>query len=144
MKRLAINALMIGIVAVALVGAACNRGAGASPTATFTAYYEASKNKDVEGVKKTFSKTTLELFERQAKEQNKTVDEMFKTGMERKPLTGNMPELRNEKINGNDATLEVKDEQSGRWDTLTFVKEDGQWKIALDKMGTQSPGASAN
>jgi hypothetical protein len=143
MKRPEINALMLVIITVALVAVAgCNRGAGSSPTATFKAYFEASKNKDVEGVKRVFSKTTLELFEKQAQDQKKTVDEMFKAGMEQKPLTGNLPELRNEKINGNEATLEIKDEKSGRWDTLPFVKEDGQWKIALDKMGTQTPGAN--
>jgi hypothetical protein len=142
MKRLEIKALVAGMAVVALVAAAaCNRGAGATPTATFTAYYEASKNKDIEAVKKTFSKNTLELFERQAKDRKTTVDEMFKTGMDQKPLTGKVPEVRNEKINGNDATLEIKDEQSGRWDTLTFVKEDGQWKIALDKMGSQTPAS---
>lgn len=140
MKRLEIKALIMGIAAVALVtAAACNRGGGSSPTAAFTAFYEASKNKDIEGVKKTFSKTTMELFEKQAKEKNKTVDEMFKLGMEQKPMTDKLPEMRNEKINGDDATLEIKDEASGRWDTLTFVKEDGQWKIALDKMGQQTP-----
>jgi hypothetical protein len=142
MKRPKINALIMGIVAVALVfaAAACNKGGGgASPTATFTAYYEASKNKDVNAVKKTFSKSTLELFEKQAKEHNKTVEEMFKTGMEQKPVTGNLPEMRNEKINGDNATLEIKDETSGRWDSLPFVKEDGQWKIALDKLGSQTP-----
>ena len=141
MKRRHINALITMIAAFALTTAAtsCNRGAGATPTATFRAFHEASKNKDVAGVKKTFSKTTLELFERQAKENNKTVDEMFKSGMDRKPMSDKMPETRNEKINGNDATLEIQDEKSGRWDTLTFVKEDGQWKIALDKMNTQTP-----
>ena len=142
MKRRHLKALVIMIAAIALVNAAaCNRGPGSSPTATFRAYYEASKNKDVAGVKNSFSKTTLEIFERQAKENNKTVDEMFKTGMERKPMPDKMPEMRNEKINGNDATLEIHDEKSGRWDTVTFVKEDGQWKIALDKMNTQAPDA---
>ncbi|HEX8421805.1 MAG TPA: hypothetical protein VF634_00240, partial [Pyrinomonadaceae bacterium] len=62
-----------------------------------------------------------------------------KTGMERKPMPDKMPASRNEKINGNDATLEIQDGESGRWDTVTFVKEDGQWKIALDKMKTQTP-----
>ena len=139
MKILQVNAVIMVIIAVAAIAAACDKGGGASPTATFKAYYEASKNKDVDGVKRTFSKTTLELFEKQAKEQNKTIDEMFKMGMDQKPITGNLPEMRNEKIDGDNATLEIKDEKSGRWDTLTFVKEDGRWKIALDKFGPQKP-----
>jgi Putative lumazine-binding len=141
MKIVKVNAVIMVIIAVTAITAACDKGGGLSPTATFKAYYEASKNKDVDGVKRTFSKTTLELFEKQAKEQNRTVDEMFKMGMDQKPVTGNLPEMRNEKIDGDNATLEIKDEKSGRWDTLTFVKEDGQWKIALDKFGPQKPDA---
>jgi hypothetical protein len=44
-----------------------------------------------------------------------------------------MPETRNEKINGDMATLEVKNEKTDKWDPLPFVKENGEWKIALDK-----------
>ena len=139
MKRQKIVALMMGVVIIALTTAACKRGAGSSPTATFTAFYEASKNKDVEAAKKIFSKKTLELFEIEARAKNKTLEEMFKAGMDQKPPPDKLPEMRNEKINGDEATLEVKDAQTGRWDTLTFVKEDGQWKIALDKMGSQTP-----
>jgi Putative lumazine-binding len=142
MERLKINALIMGVVAIALITAACNRGAGSTPTATFTAFYEASKKRDAVAVKKMFSKKTLELFEIQAKERNKTVEEMFKTGMEQKPMPDKMPATRNEKINGNDATLEIQDEKSGKWEPLNFVKEDGQWKIALDKMGSQSTKAN--
>ena len=142
MKRRHLNALITMVAAIALVNAAaCNRGAGSSPTATFRAFYEASKNKDIAAVRQTFSKATLEIFEKQAKASNKTVDEMFKSGMDNKPTPDKMPETRNEKINGNEATLEIHDESGGRWDTLTFVKEEGQWKIALDKMKPQTPGA---
>ena len=141
MKRIKIVALMMGVVTIAFMTAACHRGAGSSPTATFTAFYEASKNKDVEAAKKIFSKKTLELFEIEARAKNKTIEEMFKAGMDQKPPPDKLPEMRNEKINGDEATLEVKDDKTGRWDTLTFVKEDGQWKIALDKMGSQSPDA---
>jgi hypothetical protein len=44
-----------------------------------------------------------------------------------------MPESRNEKISGDSATLELHNEDANRWDTMYFVKEDGAWKIALDR-----------
>ena len=44
-----------------------------------------------------------------------------------------MPETRNEKITGDTATLEIKNEKTGKWDSLPFVKEDSEWKIAFDK-----------
>jgi uncharacterized lipoprotein len=141
MNRLKIKAVIMAVLAVALATAACNKGGASSPTAAFKAFYEASKKKDVEAARKMFSKRTLELFEVQAKAQSKTVEDMLKAGLERKPMPEKMPETRNEKINGDEATLEIKDDESSRWDTLTFVKEDGQWKIALDKMGTQTPNS---
>ena len=45
----------------------------------------------------------------------------------------NMPETRNEKIDGNTATLEIQNDQTKKWDAMYFVKEDGDWKVALDK-----------
>ena len=134
-------ALIVGAAAIALAFGACKKGAGSSPTATFRAFYEASKKKDVASAKQMFSKRTLELFEIQAKAQNKSVDEMLKAGVEQKPVPDKMPEVRNEKINGDEATLEIRDDPNDKWDTLIFVKEDGQWKIALDKLGTQRPNA---
>jgi hypothetical protein len=41
--------------------------------------------------------------------------------------------MRNEKIEGDTATLEVKNEKTTEWETLYFVKETDEWKIALDK-----------
>ncbi len=140
MKKGQINVLAIAVVGVALfAGAACKKGAGSTPTATFKAYVEAVKSKDTDSVKKTFSKGSLEFFEKAAKAQNKTVDEMLKTGITDEVASAAAPEMRNEKIEGDSATLEVKDNKSGKWETVPFVKEEGQWKIALEKMGTQSP-----
>src|SRR5918911_1312490 len=109
MKRLKVAALIVGVAAIALTIAACKKGAGSSPTATFKAFYEASKKKDIAAAKQMFSKRTLELFEIQAKAQNKSVDEILKAGVEQKPVPYKIPELRNEKIDGDEATLEIRD-----------------------------------
>lgn len=103
----------------------------ASPTETLKTFIEASKNKDVEALKKTLSKGTLGIIEETAKSQNTTVDELLKkdSGMPVKE----MPEMRNEKIEGDTATLEVKNVVTGDFDAIPFVKEDGSWRIALDK-----------
>ena len=43
-----------------------------------------------------------------------------------------MPETRNEKIDGDKATLEFKDTGGdSNWTTAHFVKEDGEWKVAF-------------
>lgn len=105
-----------------------------SPTATFKAFYEAQKKKDVEGMKKTLSKSSLAMMEKAAKDQNKTVDKALTEGMESPGAnTDKMPETRNEKIDGDNATLEVQNDQTKKWDKVYFVKEEKEWKIALDK-----------
>jgi len=72
------------------------------------------------------------MFDKLAKEQNKTTDEMLKE-VDKDDKSEKMPETRNEKITGDTATLEVKNDKTNRWDALPFVKENGEWKIALDK-----------
>jgi hypothetical protein len=100
-----------------------------SPTATFKAFYEASKSGDEEAFKKTVSKDTLAMLEEGAKEKKKTLSQALKES----DVPPTMPETRNEKIDGDKATIEVKDEKTGAWETIKFVKEDGRWKIVLDK-----------
>ncbi len=112
--------------------AACGVSESAnSPTATLKNFIEASKTKDIETIKKLLSKSTLESIKKAADEQNTTVDEILSkdNGTPLKEL----PETRNEKIEGDTATVEVKNKITGEFETIPFVKEDGIWKIALDK-----------
>lgn len=136
MKRRQINALLLMLaLGITLAGgAACNRAPGSSPTATMRAFFEATKKKDAEAFKKTLSKGSLEMMENFAKIQNKTLDEALKTGMNDPNMSSTAtPEMRNEKINGDTATLEVQNDKSKEFETIPFVKENGEWKIALDK-----------
>lgn len=120
-------------LAIIIAGPACSRF-GSSPTATLKAFYEATQKKDAEGIKKTLSKGTLEMLEGFAKAQGKTLDESLKSGLANDTSSDKMPESRNEKIEGDKATLEVKNDKTGTWETVPFVKEDGMWKIAFDQM----------
>ena len=130
MKTRRINALCAAL-AVVMAVSACSMLSGSSPTATFKAFYEAQKKKDAAGMKKTLSKGTLDMFDKLAKAQNKSTDDMLKEIP--KDDSSEKPESRNEKITGDTATLEVKNDKTSKWDTLPFVKENGEWKIALDK-----------
>ena len=102
-----------------------------SPTDVLKTLNEASKTRDVEAVKDSVSKGTLDLMENAAKKQNTTIDELLKkdNGVPFKEL----PEMRNEKIEGDTATLELKNTTTGGWETVPFVREGGKWKLALDK-----------
>jgi flagellar hook-associated protein FlgK len=123
---------MCAAIALVLAVSACSLLNRSTPTATFKAFYEASKKKDAAGMKKSLSKGTLDMFDKLAKEQNKSTDDMLKD-VDKDDKSEKMPETRNEKINGDTATLEVKNDKTDKWDTLPFVKENGEWKIALDK-----------
>lgn len=123
------------VICAALLFAACNSsgdgGAPAAPTEVLKTYIEASKKRDTAAIKKTLSKGSLELAEQSASQQNLTVDEMLKRDNPAL-MPDEMPEMRNERIDGDTATVEVKDLTEG-YDTIPFVKEDGEWKIAFDK-----------
>ena len=124
----------ISLALLVVVGAAACKFASSSPTATFKSYFEAQRKKDIAGIKKTLSKSSLDMMEKAAKEQNKTVDKALTEGLDNPAMKSDKtPDTRNEKIDGNNATLEVQNEQTKNWDKVYFVKEDGEWKIALDK-----------
>ena len=123
---------LVPIVLVLLALTSCKFGS--SPTATFKTFFEAQKKKDIAAMKKTLSKSSLQMMEKEAKAQDKTIDQAITEGFNSPGgKSEKMPETRNEKIDGDNATLEVNDEETKKWETLYFVKEDGDWKIALDK-----------
>jgi hypothetical protein len=67
------------------------------------------------------------MHEQEAKAQNVTLDEIVK----RDTMLAQgqkVVEFRNEKIDGDRATLEVKD-AGDTWQTIHFVFEEDQWKI---------------
>lgn len=102
-----------------------------TPLQTFKTYTKAIKNKDTTTMKLLLSDATIKMHEQEAKAQNVTLDDIVK----RETLFGaeqTSVEFRNETIEGDKATLEVKN-SFGQWETVPFVKEDGNWKI--DKKG---------
>jgi len=123
-----ITAFITTLLVFALLVGACSKSAGSTPTAVAKAFYDAAKAKDVQTLKNSMSKKSLEVMEAFAKMGNQTLDESLKENAKLPPTF----EARNEKVTGDTATLEVKS-QGDKWDTLYFVKEDGRWKIAFDK-----------
>ena len=113
------------LLVIALTGAAC--GKKSTPTETFKAFYEAAKKKDAAGIKKTLSKNLLNRLEDEAKKANKPLDERLINVS----IPEAMPETRNEKIDGDNATLEIKG-RGDIWHPMSFVKEDGEWKLDSD------------
>lgn len=121
------------LIAALLTGAlaACGGGKKAStPTEAFKFFYEAAKSKDAAGLKRVMSKATLAKMEKAAQGENKSLDDFLAN--DQKGLPRNLPETRNEKIDGDQATLEFRREGATTWSTASFVKEDGEWKVNVN------------
>ena len=102
-----------------------------TPTETFKSYITAVKKKDTTTMKLRLSAESIKMHEQEAKAQNVTLDDVVK----RETLFAEGQReviFRNEKIEGEKATLEVKN-SFGTWETIPFVREEGEWKI--DKKG---------
>jgi len=109
----------------------CGERQPATPLETFKTYTKAIKKKDTDTMKLLLSDATIKSHERDAKAQNVTLDEI----LQRDSLFNanqKSVEYRDEKIEGDKATLQVKN-SFGSWETVPFVREGGVWKI--DKEG---------
>lgn len=126
-------ALSIGLALIAFAALACSKGGGNStPTEAFQTFYNSIKNKDVASAKKVMRKKTLEMMEGEAKKKNKALDDFLKDEfMEQlgKKMPASLPETRNEKIEGENATLEMKDGED--WRPTRFFKEEDGWKVNM-------------
>lgn len=100
----------------------------ATPADTYKTAYAARAKKDIATLKRVFSKEVLEFLEEVSKEEKKTLDDTLKELTEKPQNPSN--EVRNEKINGDKATLEYLNEQ-GKWTVLDFVKEGNDWKMTV-------------
>jgi hypothetical protein len=102
-----------------------------TPLETLKAYTTAIKKKDPTTMKLLLSDASIKMAEQEAKAQNVALDEIVK----RETLfreNQSTVEFRNEKIDGDRATIEMKDSFNS-WNTVLFIREEGIWKI--DKQG---------
>ncbi|MBV9958013.1 MAG: hypothetical protein JO360_06300 [Acidobacteria bacterium] len=145
-KLIAALLALAALTAAACSGGAAQSGNQSTPTLAYKALYEAVKKKDPEAINKVLSTGTQEMMKTYAGMQKKTYNEVIENGLTETTFAPKLPESRNEKITGNVAILEVKNEKTGAWDALPFAKEDGQWKLAIDTYfrGTMSPSGPTN
>lgn len=120
------------IAVILFVGCNSSKPSDNSPSGVLKQYVAASQKSDVAAMKNLLSKGSLELIEKAAKAQNSTTDELLRK--ESSVKIKNAIETRNEKIEGDAATVEIKNETNGEFDMkMPFVREGGAWKIARDK-----------
>ncbi len=119
---------------VLLTAVGCRPAApsASTPTEALRSYIAAQQKGDIATMKRLLSKSSIALIEANARPQGKTIDDVLRE--ETKVKIAALPETRNEKIDGDTATVEVRDDQTGQFDLVyPFVREDGEWKLARDK-----------
>lgn len=99
-----------------------------SPKATLTAFVEAVKKKDIEEIKATLSKSTLDIAKETGNgDADKAINEALSENKGKFPAS---IEIKDEKTVGNKATLQAKD-ADGKWIEAKFVKEGNDWKYDM-------------
>jgi hypothetical protein len=131
MRRFNFSVFAVAAVVGSIVSAACSSNEPATPVGTFQTYIKAFKKKDTTTMKLLLSNDTIKMHQQEAKAEGVSLDDIVKrdTLLAEGQTT---VEYRNEKIDGDHATLEYKNSY-GSWETIPFIKEDDEWKI--DKKG---------
>ncbi len=104
---------------------------GLGPTDTMRAFNDAVVKTDAAKIKSFLSRGSIKMIEDSAREQRKTVDQIL-TAEDGAPMPVER-EMQNETIDGDIATVEVKNSVLGNFDKMFLVKENGNWRVALDK-----------
>lgn len=132
MKRI----LMAAAVLTALTFAGCNAGGG-DPKAVLISFFDALGKKDFAAAKKLATKDSESMFSlmemgmKMAKDKKDDGMEKFNKD---KMIFGEP------KIEGDKATVEVKDKEKGEAVNFILKKEDGSWKVAFDKASMMQMG----
>lgn len=131
MKRI----LMAAVVLATVTFAGCNAGGG-DPKAVLLAFFEAMSKKDFVAAKKLATKDSESMFsmiEMAAKMGGK--ESKNEMNFEKDKMVFGEP-----KIEGDKATVEVKDKEKGEGVNFTLKKEGGSWKVAFDKASMMQMG----
>jgi hypothetical protein len=102
-----------------------------TPTKAAVIFYQGVRDKDAEKVIRSLSKETLEEAKKQSADTGKTIMEAITQSA---PPPASMPDTRNEKVDGNTATLEVVGldaKDNNKAEKFYFVKEGNDWKVDL-------------
>jgi hypothetical protein len=127
--------LLAVTITTSLLFVSCN-GGGGDPKAVLAAFFDALSKKDIDGAKKLATKDSESMFNMiqmgmsMAKD-SKDMDKYDKSKLE----------FGDAKIEGDKATVPVKDKNSGETINYILKKEGGSWKVAFDKASLMQMGA---
>jgi hypothetical protein len=145
MRHIFLNILLLSIAIFVFSCESPNASGEDSPTGAYTRLYNAVKSKNIDAVRAVMSKKTLEFAKTAAQMQNKTVEQVLENGFTATTFSPKLPQVRDQRIDGDMGAVEVHNDKENKWEDLPFIREDGQWKLAVGELfaGTfKSPGKS--
>lgn len=131
--------LLIAVLALSTVYITGCKSGGGDPKAVLTSFFDAMAKKDIAAARKLATKDSKDMFdlmEAGMKMMDNTTDDKTKEQFDKSKM-----EIGEAKIDGDRATVNVKEKKSG--DAVDFVlkKEGGEWKVAMDMATMMSMGS---
>lgn len=140
--------LLTAAIAAILFSCTNTNPAADSPKGVVNAFIESSRQGDIDGIRKYITEQDAKLLDMgmqflnmldsgQQKKMKEQMAEKFKEHTKDVKI-----DIGNEKIDGDNATVEVSTTKEGKTETQPFAlkKENGQWKISLISTGMKSSG----
>ncbi len=122
----------------AIYMSSCNSGGG-DPKAVLNSFFDAMVKKDIAAARKLAtadSKATFDLMEMAMKMKDNTMEDSANNQFDRSKM-----EMGDAKIEGDKATVNVKETKSGESINFVLKKESGTWKVAMDMNTMMGMGA---
>jgi Domain of unknown function (DUF4878) len=136
MKKIVMSIAIVS--AVVIIQSSCkSKGGGSTPTTTVKAMAEEVKTGDFKAISKflcekdrKMMESMMPMIEMTAKAMGKDIKEMMKEEMTKNnQFNLSNVEFKNEKITGDNATLDIVNTKEGKTETMNFIKESGAWKM---------------
>lgn len=120
-----------------------NGPGGDSPTDAYKKLYAGVKAKDSEAIKAIMTKGTMEFAKANAARTRQSLEQMIANGFTATTFSPTLPQMRDERIDGDMGAVEVYNSKDNRWEDLPFIRENGTWKFAIGEAWSgkfKSPG----
>ena len=153
MKRLFLCTALLTLVC-ALINCSSESGAKTnepisqgedSPTKAYERLYAAVKSKNTDAIEASLSKKSIDFAKNAAAQYKKPLETVLENGFTGTTFAKSLPQIRDERVNGDMGAVEVHNDKENKWEDLPFIRENGVWKLAVGDVfaGTwKSPGKS--
>lgn len=123
------NFILCVVVLLAINCVGCKSSGSGDPKNVLSTFFDALEKKDITTAKKYATKESESMLGMIEMAMKMTPD-----SMRQRPYDKNNMEFGDATIVGDKATVPVKDKKSGETTNFTLKKEDGDWKVAFDKV----------